>query len=286
MKNKILILGASGMLGSTLLKYFSSNLMYEVYGTLRFQGSVKSFDQELQNKLIVGVDVEKTEGLLALFNNIRPTIVINCVGIVKQLKEAEDALIAIPINSLLPHILARLCESIGSRLIHFSTDCVFSGLRGMYTEEDFPDCNDLYGRSKYLGESTAFNTITLRTSIIGHELNGNRSLVNWFLSQEDQVTGFKNAVFSGLPTVEVARIIQDFVIPNKSLSGLYHISADPINKFDLLRLVADQYKKEIKIIPDDNYKIDRSLDSSRFKNVTGFKASSWNDMIKIMYQFR
>jgi dTDP-4-dehydrorhamnose reductase len=191
----------------------------------------------------------------------------------------------IPINSILPHRLANLCELAEARLIHISTDCVFSGEKGGYVEKDFSDAKDLYGRSKYLGEVDYPNSITLRTSIIGHELNSSKSLINWFLSQEGSVKGYKNAIFSGLPTNEMAKVIRDYVIPNPSLKGLYQVSADPISKFDLLQLVSDVYGKIIQIIPDDLVKIDRSLNSEKFCKATGFKPKPWPQLIKEMYEF-
>ena len=175
---------------------------------------------------------------------------------------------------------------IGARLIHMSTDCVFSGSVGMYTESTFPDANDLYGRSKYLGEVDYLNAITLRTSIIGHELSGSKSLVCWFLSQMGSVKGFKKAIFSGLPTIEIAKVIRENVLPNTSLRGTYHLSVDPINKYDLLKLIARQYEKEIDIIPDESYVIDRSLNSERFRLATGFKPKPWPQLIKEMYEFK
>ena len=155
----------------------------------------------------------------------------------------------------------------------------------MYTEGDASDAKDLYGRSKYLGEVDYPHAITLRTSIIGHELEGARSLVGWFLAQEGNVKGFKRAVFSGLPTVEIARIIRDYVIPHPELHGLYHVSAEPINKYDLLRLVAQVYEKEIGIDPDETLVIDRSLDSTRFRKLTGYNPPAWPELIQSMHQF-
>ena len=189
------------------------------------------------------------------------------------------------INALLPHRLARLCEVTGARLVHMGTDCVFSGAKGMYTEADASDAKDLYGRSKYLGEVDYPHAITLRTSIIGHELNGSRSLVGWFLAQEGSVKGFKRAIFSGLPTVEIARLIRDYVIPYPDLHGLYHVSAEPINKFDLLTLVANHYGKSIDILRDETFVIDRSLDSTRFRAVTGFHPAPWDELIRVMHNF-
>jgi dTDP-4-dehydrorhamnose reductase len=205
---------------------------------------------------------------------------------VKQLDEANDPLSAIPINSILPHRLARLCSLVGARLVHLSTDCVFSGAKGMYSESDVPDAYDVYGRTKLLGEVSYAHTITLRTSIIGHELKGSSSLIGWFLAQQGSVKGFSRAVFSGLPTVEIARIVNEHVLPDAGLHGLYHLSADPIDKYQLLQLVANVYGKETDIVEDQSLVIDRSLDSSRFRDATGFKPDSWPVLVRRMYDFK
>lgn len=284
MKQKILVLGASGMLGNAVLKLFTQSPQYDVVGTVRAHKTRDLFPEVLRSRVESGVDVESLDALVDVLARAKPDVVINCVGLVKQLAAAEDVLAALPINALLPHRLARLCELVGARLVHMSTDCVFSGVRGMYTEKDMPDAQDLYGRSKLLGEVAYPHAITLRTSIIGHELDGARSLINWFLSQNGSVRGYRRAVFSGLPTIELARVIRDFVIPNPSLSGLYHVSAAPINKFELLQLVAQVYQKSIDIIPDDGLVIDRSLDSSSFQLATGFRPEAWPALIQKMYR--
>lgn len=283
--SRILVLGATGMLGSAMLRLFSESQSYQAYGTVRSAHAAKLLPESVRANLIHGVDVENFDSLANAFAVSRPNVVINCVGLVKQLAAADDVLSAIPINSLLPHRLARLCDVAGARLIHMSTDCVFSGIKGKYTEEDISDAHDLYGRSKYLGEVDYPNAITLRTSIIGHELGGSRSLINWFLSQQGQTRGFTKAIFSGLPTVEIARLIRDHVIPHPELHGLYHVSAEPINKFDLLTLVAEVYGKTIDIQPDEGLAIDRSLDSSRFREATGFVPKTWPDLIRSMRNF-
>jgi dTDP-4-dehydrorhamnose reductase len=169
--------------------------------------------------------------------------------------------------------------------VHMSTDCIFSGAKGMYTEADMSDAKDLYGRSKYLGEVDYPHAITLRTSIIGHELNGGHSLVGWFLSQQGSVKGFRRAIFSGLPTVELARVIRDHVIPHPELHGVHHVSADPINKFDLLTLISNIYGKKIDIAADDNFIIDRSLDSTRFREATGYQPPPWPELVRRMCEF-
>lgn len=285
-KSKILVLGASGMLGNAVLRYFSEVNNFESVGTIRSRTSLEQFPESMRSNLIPGIDVENLDGLISLFELVQPDVVINCIGLVKQIAEAEDPLLAIPINSLLPHRLAHLSNLAGARLIHISTDCVYSGGQGMYVESDPPDATDLYGRSKFLGEVDYPNAITLRTSIIGHELEGSRSLVNWFLSQEGSVCGYTKAIFSGLPTVEIARIIKEYVLPNPRLHGLYHLSSEPINKYDLLKMVGIKYSKNTKIIPDESVSIDRSLDSSKFRLETGYKPKSWTQLIVEMHQFK
>jgi dTDP-4-dehydrorhamnose reductase len=283
---KILIVGASGMLGNALFRLFSSYADMQVFGTLRNEGSKKLFEGRFHLNLISGVDVEGIDQLMRTIEEVRPNVVINCIGLVKQFSEASDPLLAIPINSLLPHRMARICSLTGARFIHLSTDCVFSGTKGFYSENDQADAKDLYGMSKYLGEVSNHGALTLRTSIIGHELRSNKSLINWFLSQNLPIKGYRQAFFSGLPTVEIGKIIKTYVLPNPEIKGLYHLSADSINKYDLLRLVSEEYKKNIEIVPDDTYKIDRSLDSTRFRRDTGFKPKSWKQLVSEMHEFR
>ena len=247
------------MLGNAIFRYFSESCDFNVFGTIRSSSALEFLPPKLHKSIILDVDVNDLNSLKKILESIRPDIVINSVGVVKQLDAVNDPLITIPINSLLPHHLAKICLQIDARFIHMSTDCIFTGHKGMYTEEDVPDAQDIYGLSKKLGEVDYMNAITLRTSIIGHELNGNRSLIDWFLSQENTVQGFQKAIFSGLPTLEIAKIIKNYVIPNDDMRGIYHVSADPINKYDLLTLVAKIYKKKINIIKNNSFQVDRSL---------------------------
>lgn len=282
----ILILGVSGMLGSALFKILSE-LNYNVYGTVRSFKDNSFFDKSELERIIFDVDVLNFDDLIELFHRIKPSIVINCVGVIKQQSTAKDPLAVIPINSLLPHRLSQLCSLINSRLILISTDCVFDGAGGNYSEMDKPNAEDLYGKSKELGEiRNKENVFTIRTSIIGHEIQSHRSLVDWFLNSEGSIEGYKNAIFSGLPTSELANVIGNFIIPNKHLSGLYHISVDPISKNDLLNLIKEVYNKDIKIIPSDDLKIDRSLNSNKFKSETGYKPGSWKELISNLYQYK
>ena len=282
---RVLVLGASGMLGNVMLRMLSQQKHWAVYGTLR---SPNVALQELapQAHLLHGFHADQPDSLMAALTQSRPQVVINCVGLVKQLASADDPLEAIPINTLLPHRLARLCELTQTRLVHISTDCVFSGRQGNYRESDTPDAEDLYGRSKLLGEVCDRHAITLRTSIIGHELRSAHGLIDWFLSQQARVKGYTEAVFSGLPTCELARVVRDIVIPHASLSGVYHVAAEPISKHDLLQIVNREYGKNLQIEPDGQVKINRSLDASRFREATGYVAPAWPDLIAQMREFR
>ena len=283
---KVLVLGASGMIGSTVLRVLSEKKDWEVFGSIRDSEVNRFFTSSIIERLILGIDVEQSDSLVKVLSRIRPDIVINCAGLTKHKPEAEDPLVSIPINTLMPHRLAELCNLIGSRLIHVSTDCVFSGEKGFYNEYDYPDARDVYGKSKALGEVHYPHTITLRTSTIGHELNSTYGLLDWFLSQEGQCKGYARAIFSGLPTVVFAQIIRDVVIPRVELTGLYHVGAKPISKFDLLKLITEAYEKNIDIVQDDQLVIDRSLDSSRFKLATGYVTPEWPELIKLMHTYR
>lgn len=287
MKSKILIIGASGLLGNSLMKFFSTKKNFSIFATIRSANTFNTLNDCFNNcNIFTGIDVEKNNDLESVFSKVIPNIVINCVGVIKQSEEITNNFKVISINSLLPHYLLNLSTRYSARFIHFSTDCVFSGSRGNYNEDDLPDAQDLYGRSKLLGEVYYGNSITLRTSIIGHELNSTKSLVDWFLSKNENVEGYKKAIFSGLTTFEIARVIHDYVI-NKDLVGLYHLSADPISKYELLLLIKDIYGKTINVIPDDKkVAVNRSLDSSRFRKATGFLPKSWPLMIKEMHNFR
>ena len=283
---KVLVIGASGMIGSTVLRVLSEQNGWEVFGTVRDDSVKRFFSASIGERLRAGVDVEHQNSLVRILDQVRPNVVVNCAGLTKHKPDAEDPLVSIPINTLMPHRLAGLCRLAGVRLIHVSTDCVFSGDKGGYVEDDRPDAHDVYGRSKALGEVHDPHAITLRTSTIGHELQSRFGLLDWFLSQEGRCKGYTRAVFSGLPTVVFAQVVRDVVIPRKELSGLYHVAAKPIAKSDLLKLIADVYGKTIDIVPDDTLVIDRSLDATRFRLATGYVAPEWPELIKLMHAYQ
>lgn len=282
---RVLVLGASGMLGSAVFREFDGHAPHEVWGLVRNEAFLPYFSPAQQSRILTGVNVLDEVALRAAFERVRPDVVINCVGLIKQKEDVEDPLVVLPINAMLPHRLALLCAPGNVRLLHISTDCVFSGRKGMYTEDDPSDAEDLYGKSKYIGElRDVAHAVTLRTSIVGRELNSSRALVDWFLAQQGAVHGFRRSIFSGMTAIELACIMRDVVVPDASLHGLYHASSAPISKFDLLKLVAAQYGKTIDVLPEDALVIDRSLDSSRFRQATGYRAPTWESMVRIMHE--
>ncbi|QWD62368.1 SDR family oxidoreductase [Polynucleobacter sp. MWH-UH25E] len=283
---RILVLGTSGMIGSAVFKILSEDAKNQVFGSIRDIGWKSYFSQSIQGRIINDVDVMSSDDLIGLFEQTKPNVIINCIGLTKHKHGSENPLVSLPINSLFPHRLAHLCKLVGARLIHISTDCVFSGERGDYSEGDHADASDIYGRSKALGEVDYPNTITLRTSTIGHEIQTRYGLLDWFLSQGESCKGFAKAIFSGLPTVVFAQIIRDVVIPHDELTGLYHVAAKPINKFELLGMIARCYQKDIEIIRDDSFRIDRSLNSDRFRLATGYEPPEWPELIKLMHAYQ
>lgn len=283
----IVILGATGMLGRAAYRLFAASEGWRVVGTARSSQFASDLPRSETARIVTGIDMADTDRIMQELASIKPDIVLNCIGIIKQLDAAKNSLISITTNSLLPHRLAIICEAIGARLVHVSTDCVFDGQAGFYKESDVANAQDLYGRTKLLGEVDYPHAVTLRTSIIGHEAGSAVSLVDWFLSQTGpRVKGYRRAIYSGLPTVELARVVRDFVVPQPDLRGLWHVASDPINKYELLKLVAAAYGRSTIIDPDDTVVIDRSLDGSRFSRRTGYVAPSWPDLVAAMHTHR
>lgn len=279
---KVLVLGGSGMLGHKLVQRWQDD--FDVWTTLRRDFAdyehLGIFDRDRTVDSLSVLDTPRLEGVI---REVRPDVIFNAIGIVKQVPSARNAVTTIEINSLLPHQLSDIASRVGSRLIQISTDCVFDGSRGMYSEENRPDATDLYGKSKYLGEVSGDNCLTLRTSIIGRELFTSHSLLEWILSNRGKtVDGYVNAVFSGFPTVVLADIISTLIIDHPGLSGVYHVSSDPINKYDLLNLINRSYRLEMEISRFEDFRIDRSLDSTKLRNLTGFQPERWQTMIERM----
>lgn len=283
-KPKVLVLGANGMLGGSIHRYLTNTDKYDVTGTVR---SVKSQENVFKlgfTNVESNIDALDDNSLEFIFDKIRPDFVINCIGIIKQLKESKDPITSIQVNSLLPHKLALMATTYNAKLIHFSTDCVFSGGKGQYSESDTPDEADIYGRSKLLGEIDYGSHLTLRTSIIGHEICGNVSLVDWFLSQKGKVRGFSNAIFSGLPTVVIAEVLDKIFTEYQAISGLYHLSSQPISKYDLLQKIKSEYEFDIEIDEDFSVDVDKSLSSELLRaEITELAIDDWDELLKKMH---
>ncbi|PZM85292.1 MAG: SDR family NAD(P)-dependent oxidoreductase [Candidatus Melainabacteria bacterium] len=284
MSDRVLIFGGSGMLGHKLSQVISHSS--DAFVTLRDKGTVASYPQFFERaRVIDGVDAQDQQSVASAFQEVRPDVVINSIGVVKQLDTSNDAVISIGVNSLFPHRLAELCSMHGVRLITISTDCVFSGARGNYKETENPDCVDLYGRSKMLGEVQSENALTIRTSIIGRQIHGSHALLEWFLSQQGKtVKGYKKAIFTGWPTLILSEIIAEIIAKHRDLSGVMHIAANPISKFDLLTLIRDKFGLNIEIEPSDHLDCNRSLNGDLFKKLTGFQTPTWDELVSRMYE--
>lgn len=276
---KILIFGGDGMLGHQLLRQWTQR--HDVVATVR--GSLSTYaGYGLYNvsNCIPNIDVRATDDVLLCLRTVRPHVIINAVGLIKQRSLATDALSSLELNSVFPHRLAINAELVGARLIHFSTDCVFSGRQGGYTEHDTPDPVDVYGRTKLLGELVLPHCLTLRTSIIGRELSRKASLVEWLLAQRLKVKGFARAIYSGFTTLEMARILETLLVAHPDAHGLWHVSSEPITKYDLLHLLRKHFALDLLIERDEDFVCDRSLVSDRFRDTFSYHPPSWDQMIK------
>lgn len=273
------------MLGHTLFFTLSrAEYALDIIGTVRTTGPLAAYVTGPQmERLVPGVDAYDFRTIESCVERIAPDVLINCIGLIRQLPEGQQPLPCIEINARFPHLLVKLCAQRNIRLIHYSTDCVFNGKKGApYTEDDSPSATDIYGLSKYLGEVREAPALTIRTSIIGHELRNGSSLVEWFLAQKGAVKGYTNALYTGLPAAEHARVLAEYILPNAALNGLYHVASAPISKYELLRLLAAAYHKDTAIIPDGQVVEDKRLSGDRFHAATGYRAPQWPALVAAM----
>lgn len=276
---RVLIVGGDGMLGHELLQSLGNR--HEVRVTLRRPiAAYREFQLFSERNAIGDVDVRNFDRVADVIRRVSPEAVINCVGLVKQRPNAKSSVLAIQINSLFPQQLRDLCEDSGTRLIHFSTDCVFAGRTGNYRESDVADATDLYGRSKLLGEVDQAPGLTLRTSIIGLELSHHASLIEWFLAQRGAIKGFRRAIYTGITTMEMGRLVDRLLVQYPDLHGLWHVASLPISKYDLLvKLTRALGRTDIEIEPDETFECDRSLRADAFQAAIGYEPPSWDDML-------
>lgn len=276
---RVLIFGGDGMLGHELLRSWRGR--FELRVALRQEAQAYAhlglFSPETAH---YGVDVRRLQSVVDAVAQARPDAVINAVGIVKQRPTASESIPSLEVNALFPHQLAQVCSAAGARLVTLSTDCVFSGAKGNYTESDTPDAKDLYGRTKLLGELHEPHCLTLRTSIIGLELSRNSSLIEWYLAQKGAIRGFRRAIYSGLTTAEMARAIEFFLLKAPDLSGVWHLSSKPINKHDLLQALGERLqRRDLELRPDDDFVCDRSLDSTALQQRVAYRVPDWAPML-------
>jgi len=274
---RCLILGGDGMLGHQLLLHLSDHdLRVTIRGSLDKCCSTRLSHHNTYDH----VDVRDMQHVIDVFADFRPEVVVNAAGIIKQRSAAQAVLPCLEVNALFPHRLLALCTATAARLIHISTDCVFSGKRGNYAEQDPADADDLYGRSKLLGEIALAPGITLRTSIIGLELKNHFGLIEWYLRQRGAIHGFRGAIYSGLTTAELARVIRRLIEHHSTLAGVWHVASDHISKYELLAKLSERLKRrDLEIIPDDEFKCDRSLNGAAFRNRVEYRAPSWDVML-------
>ena len=277
---RILVLGATGMMGHMACRVLAAD--HDVFGATRARPDPDAaLARFLPTERWIGdVDVHRWDTVVAAMERVKPTVVLNCVGLVKQLAEAEDPIACIEVNALLPHRLALLAELMGAKFVHLSTDCVFSGRRGNYKDDDVPDPMDLYGRSKLLGETTNGTALTLRTSIIGRQLSGSTGLLEWFLSQRGgHIRGYARALYTGLTTRALSHVIGRVLNEHSSLSGVWQVASSAINKYDLLERLNRAMELNVTIDKDEDFSCDRRLDGSRFAGHTGISAPTWDEMV-------
>lgn len=276
---RILVFGASGMLGHKLIQQLSPK--FDTWGTIRHRFSViEKYGFFSDERIVENVDVEDAASVEDAIRRVQPNVVINAVGVIKQMPTSKDVVKTLLTNAIFPHRVAELAAKYGFRFITVSTDCVFDGIKGGYTEDDISNATDLYGKSKSLGEVILDNCLTIRTSIIGRELGTHHSLVEWVLSNRGKrIKGFTNAIYSGFPTIIFADIIANLVVNEAGLSGLFNVASEPINKYELVSLINQHYNAGIDVVPDGEFRIDRSLDATRFNQLTGFRPQPWSEMI-------
>ncbi|MEI8173766.1 MAG: SDR family oxidoreductase [Deltaproteobacteria bacterium] len=281
---RLIILGGSGMLGHTLWERLSQRFS-DTYTTIR-KGKDDYGDDRLfeSDRVIDHIDVMDFPMLESALMVIKPDFILNCIGITKRREDPQNPIPSITLNAVLPHKLAKFAVAVNAKLIHFSTDCVFDGRTGRYSDDTPTNATDLYGRTKALGEVTGNNVLTLRSSFIGKELHEGTELLEWFLSQKNVVRGFKNAIYTGLTTLELCRVIEKLLLDCPDASGLYNVSSEPINKFDLLRLIGEKMHRGVEVIPDESFHCDRSLDSERFRRDFGYTPPSWTKMVEELSQ--
>ena len=284
---KILVFGATGMIGHKMFQLLTMNNL-EASGTVRHApANYLSVSFFANQRIIPSIDVTKLASVQSLLNSRNPDIIINCVGITLRKPEIKDEELCVKVNAEFPHFLKKYVEVNKKYLIHFSTDCVFSGKADSYTEDSKPDATDVYGRTKALGEVSGDHALTLRGSQLGSEVFGKSELLEWAIAQSGQsIKGYDQAIYSGVTTNGVADLVADLIQRPKRLTGLYQVASQPISKYDLLCKVNQIFKLRMKIEPDSSYKNRKVLSAAKIASEIGYRCASWDQMLQQTYQDR
>lgn len=277
---RILIFGAGGMIGHRMFKTLKKQ-GHEVFGTLK--KDLKEYDQFnifKKSEIVTHLDVLDSKYVIESLNQIQPDVVLNCVGITLRKPEITDEAYCTKVNAEFPHLLDRWCTENKKYLIHFSTDCVFSGKDGPYTEDSVKSATDIYGRTKAAGEVSSAYSLTLRGSMIGLELFGKTELLEWALSQKGQtIKGYSQAIYSGITTNLMGDLVSKIIAKPPFLTGLYQVSSDPISKYDLLVLINKVFNLNMTILKEEAHATSKVLISKKIQNQIGFICPGWNEML-------
>ena len=278
---KVLILGASGLIGHKLLQKLSND--FEVVASLhKMKAHYNNLSLFKGKNIIEGIDARNFTLIKDLLNDFQPDIILNCIGITKRKENISDLMFSIELNSLLPHKLAAWARENNKKVIHFSTDCVFDGKHGNYNEESLTTAIDNYGKTKSLGEIIDNHNLTIRSSFIGQELFGKTELLDWFLLNEGKkIKGYTKTLYSGVSTIFMSKIVKKIILSYPKLSGLFQLAPNfPISKYDLLCIARDVYNIDIEIIPDHNIIHKPTLNGSKLRKMIDINVPNWSDMMK------
>jgi dTDP-4-dehydrorhamnose reductase len=277
---RILILGATGLLGHKLWQRLPAQFPETFAAVRRSSDALGKFAMFSGNRVVEGIDALDFSNIEHVLNDIQPSVVVNTIGVTKRKESATDPVASIELNALLPHRLVRWAARNNARVINFGTDCVFSGRLGHYTEDSLTDAEDLYGRTKALGEIRGEHGLTIRSSFIGRELGGRTELLEWALANRGRtIRGFRRAMYSGVSTIFLTRVVGDIIERLPGMCGLYQLAGDTISKYDLIAMVNEVFRADISLVPDDSVGIDRTLDGTRFAKVTGLRVPPWRDLL-------
>jgi len=280
---KILILGAGGMLGHKLYQTLSKTYDDVIPVFRKNKEHYHKFNLYKPEKMIGNTDVTDQSKLLAVLNSVKPDIICNCIGKTTRKINSEDSQSVIYLNSFLPHFISKWSSENNSYFIHFSTDCVFSGKNGPYKPNDFRDSRDLYGLSKILGETNSKYGLTIRTSIVGREIENQTEFFEWiFSSKNKSVSGYKNVFYSGVTTNYLSEVVAQLITKDSKSHGLLQVASPPISKLNLIKKVNSLFGLGMKINTDASKVSNKILSPVKFTITSGIKTQTWDEMLNTL----